>query len=271
MKTVSIANFKGVLDELKTECLAQGWTLINDVTKTDTYRDLVLRNSNGMYISLSEGYQQSTSGSKFLIVPNFFEAYNPALSSISANVGAFSNDYILTSSRVNGPITKAINNSMTMFMFITALKICYVLKTDQDYYFLYLGEGDRIGTYEQYKKPWICSSNVYANGSSALLSVNMFDEPRTIIKDINSVNRVVALKNPLSISNTLDNLNQNILVPIYLANGDSFVQMPKDCFSVSSITNLISENILIYNSIEYIVFRSSMNPITNNSYIAIKK
>ena len=74
MKTVSVTTFKQVLTEIKTEALAQGWSSISDVTKTDNYRDLVLQNSNGMYVSLSEGYQSSTSStaSKTLILPNFF-------------------------------------------------------------------------------------------------------------------------------------------------------------------------------------------------------
>lgn len=272
MKTVGITNFKQFLDEVKIEAVAQGWELINDVTKEDTFRDLIFKNENGMYVSLSEG--QFLSGNiKNIIFANFFESYNPALTEISNNTGAFPNSHNETDTNVRdkSPMLPLIDNSMNVFMFINKYKMCFVVKVDQQYLYLYVGEGNRLGTFEQYKQPWLASGNTHYSNSSIEID-SFFDLTySTIIKNINSVNTNISFRYPTFNGDYPDFENKNILIPILLANDESYIQNVEDNFFVSSKTGLISENILTFDSVDYIVFRSSPTFESLMYYIAIKK
>lgn len=271
MKTVGIINFKQFLDEVKIEAIAQGWELINDVTKADTFRDLIFKNENGMYVSLSEG-QFLYSNIKNIIFANFFESYNPALTEISNNTGAFPNSHNETGTNVRNksPMLPLIDNSMNVFMFINKYKMCFVVKVDQQYLYLYLGEANRLGTFEQYRQPWLASGNTHYSNSIQIDSFFDFSYS-TIIKNINSVNSNISFRYPNFNGNYPDFENKNILIPILLSNNESYIQNVEDNFFLSSKTGLISENILTFEGVDYIVFRSSSNFESSMYYIAIKK
>lgn len=273
MKTVHVSDFESVLSEIKTYIIESGWEILDDLPEVSESigRTLVFKSPKD-YIGTIREYKKASVGKLSLIVNHMID-YNPSLDAFSQDVSIVENDTAYLNLH---------NNVMSLFMFSNDYRLYFVIKAENRYMDIHLGLSLRYGVESDYKYPFITGCGGYSSyptlsirQNSRLITDNggdlFYSSSSAGYRSINSLlekNYVYNTSRSLETLNSGYDMNGNIILsPVLIANdGNKYVSEFSDIYRISSSYNIVSENTLTVDSIDYVVFQ-----INGSTIVTVKK
>ena len=267
MKTVHVSDFESVLSEIKTYIIESGWEILDDLPEVSESigRTLVFKSPKD-YIGTIREYKKASVGKVSLIV-NHMIYYNPSLDAFAQNGSIVEGDTAYLNLH---------NNVMSLFMFSNDYRLYFVIKAENRYMDIHLGLSLRYGVESDYKYPFITGCGGHYVGTlsqrqnSRLITDNgsnlFYSYSGAGYRSINSLlekNYVYNTSRSLEGSSNTYDVNGNIILsPVLIANdGNKYVSEFSDIYRISSSYNIVSENTLTVDSIDYIVFQINLGTI----------